>query len=130
MRAHVVVGRDILVAAGFADESTWLLHHHERWDGSGYPDRLRGERIPLESRIIAVADAFEAMTGGRPYRAQLTAEQALAEIQERSGVQFDPACVRALAAVVHDRSRRQPATAASRKAGPEQASLKTPHLLR
>ena len=103
MRAHVVVGRDILVAAGFADEATWLLHHHERWDGSGYPDRLRGERIPLESRIISVADAFEAMTGGRPYRAQLTAEQALAEIQERSGVQFDPACVRALAAVVRER---------------------------
>jgi diguanylate cyclase (GGDEF)-like protein/putative nucleotidyltransferase with HDIG domain len=112
MRAHVVVGRDILLAAGFTDESTWLLHHHERWDGGGYPARLRGDRIPLESRIIAVADAFEAMTGERPYRAQLTPEEALAEISERSGVQFDPACVRALAAVVRGGARRRPVTAA------------------
>jgi diguanylate cyclase (GGDEF)-like protein len=112
MRQHVVVGRDILAAAGFSDEATWLLHHHERYDGSGYPDALRGDRIPLESRIIAVADAFEAMTGGRPYRAQLTHEQALAELSERSGIQFDPACVDALVAVVRERSRESAAPAA------------------
>jgi diguanylate cyclase (GGDEF)-like protein/putative nucleotidyltransferase with HDIG domain len=103
MRQHVVVGREILAAAGFADEATWLLHHHERYDGSGYPDALRGDRIPLESRIISVADAFEAMTGGRPYRPRLTDEQALAELSERSGTQFDPGCVQALAAVVRER---------------------------
>jgi diguanylate cyclase (GGDEF)-like protein len=109
MRQHVVVGRDILAAAGFADEATWLLHHHERYDGSGYPDKLRGDRIPLESRIIAVADAFEAMTGGRPYRPQLTDDQALAELSERSGTQFDPVCVQALTAVVRGRSRESAA---------------------
>jgi two-component system cell cycle response regulator len=111
MRQHVAVGRDILAAAGFTDEASWLLHHHERWDGRGYPDGLRAESIPLESRIVAVADAFEAMTGGRPYRAQITDEQALAELSERSGTQFDPACVEALAAVVRGRSRRAPAAA-------------------
>jgi diguanylate cyclase (GGDEF)-like protein/putative nucleotidyltransferase with HDIG domain len=110
MRQHVVVGRDILVAAGFSDEATWLLHHHERHDGSGYPDALRGDAIPLESRIIAVADAFEAMTGGRPYRPQLTDEEALAELSERSGTQFDPDCVQALAAVVRGRTRVSAAT--------------------
>jgi diguanylate cyclase (GGDEF)-like protein len=121
MRQHVLVGRDIVAAAGFSEEATWLLHHHERHDGSGYPDGLRGDRIPLESRIIAVADAFEAMTGGRPYREQLTDEQALAELSERSGTQFDPSCVQALAAVVRERARAS--AAASAGTGPASVAL-------
>jgi diguanylate cyclase (GGDEF)-like protein/putative nucleotidyltransferase with HDIG domain len=100
MREHVTVGRDLLVAAGFAEEATWVLHHHERYDGEGYPDALSGEEIPFESRIIAVADAFEAMTGERPYRETLTTEQAVAELTALAGTQFDASCVRAVAEIV------------------------------
>ena len=102
MREHVSVGRDILVAAGFAQEATWVLHHHEHYDGTGYPQGLAGEAIPLESRIIAVADAFEAMTGARPYREALTNDQALVELTALAGTQFDRSCVHAVAQVVRD----------------------------
>ena len=100
MRDHIAVGRDILVAAGFDEEATWVYHHHEHFDGTGYPDGLTGDAIPLESRIIAVADAFEAMTGARPYRENVSSEQALAELFACAGSQFDPTCVRALAGLV------------------------------
>jgi diguanylate cyclase (GGDEF)-like protein/putative nucleotidyltransferase with HDIG domain len=100
MRDHVAVGHDILVAAGFVAEATWVLHHHEHLDGTGYPEGLGGAEIPLESRIISVADAYEAMTGARPYREALTTERALAELREGAGTQFDASCVRAVAEVV------------------------------
>ncbi|WP_449241461.1 HD-GYP domain-containing protein [Desulfoscipio gibsoniae] len=67
-----------------------VLHHHERWDGSGYPDGQKGEDIPLISRIIAVADAFDAMTTDRPYRKALSKEDAVKEILRYAGTQFDP----------------------------------------
>jgi len=69
--------------------------HHERWDGNGYPDGLAGEEIPLAARIIAVADAFDAMTSDRPYRKSLAAEEAREEIRRGEGSQFDPEVVRA-----------------------------------
>jgi len=72
-----------------------LLHHHERWDGRGYPKRLAGHEIPEEARIVGLADAYEAMTAGRPYRRAKTPEEALKEIQELSGIQFDPRLVEA-----------------------------------
>ena len=73
-----------------------IRHHHEWFNGSGYPDRLEGESIPLGARILHVADAFEAMTSPRPYRPKpLTAEQALREIRKYTGVQFDPNIVEA-----------------------------------
>jgi len=68
----------------------WVYHHQERWDGTGYPDGLKGEAIPLASRIIAVADAFNAMTTDRPYRKALPLAEALAEIERGAGGQFDP----------------------------------------
>ncbi len=68
----------------------WVYHHHERWDGTGYPDGLGGEDIPLASRIIAVADSYNAMTTDRPYRKALSQEEALAEIERCAGSQFDP----------------------------------------
>lgn len=68
-----------------------VRHHHERWDGAGYPDRLRGEACPFEARVLAVADAFDAMTSDRPYRKSLRTEEALAEIRSEAGKQFDPA---------------------------------------
>lgn len=69
--------------------------HHERWDGQGYPDGLAGEDIPLTARIVAVADAFDAMTSDRPYRAGMPAERAFAELQAAAGTHFDPTCVAA-----------------------------------
>jgi putative two-component system response regulator len=74
--------------------------HHERWDGSGYPDGKQGEEIPLAARIVAVADAFQAMIEPRPYREPRTRASALEEITSESGRQFDPGCVAALRAVV------------------------------
>ena len=68
----------------------YVLFHHERWDGGGYPTRRAGAEIPLEGRILAVADAFDAMTSPRPYRAALTLELALEEVARCAGSQFDP----------------------------------------
>jgi diguanylate cyclase (GGDEF)-like protein len=104
MREHVRIGRSIVASAELEEEARWVLHHHEHFDGSGYPDGLHGDEIPLESRIILVADAFEAMTADRPYRAARPVRAALAELQRLSGTQFDPACVDALRSVVgtHD----------------------------
>ncbi len=101
LRDHIEVGRDILLAAGFLDEAAWVYHHHERYDGSGYPDGLRADEIPVEARIIAVADAFEALTGSRSYRESLSIEHALAELLEYTGSRFDPASVRALTELVN-----------------------------
>jgi len=83
----------------------YIRHHHERWDGSGYPDGLAGEQIPLGARIIAVADAYDAMTSDRPYRAALPHEIALVEIRRGAGTQFDPDVVAAFLAT----ARRHPA---------------------
>jgi HD-GYP domain-containing protein (c-di-GMP phosphodiesterase class II) len=96
MKTHPKLGHDIVVAAERHDEAHWILHHHERIDGAGYPDGLAGERIPLESRIILVADAFEAITADRPYRQHRTVDEAIAELRRAAGTQFDARCVAAL----------------------------------
>jgi len=72
-----------------------IMHHHEKFNGTGYPSRLKGKHIPIGSRIMAVADAFEAMVYGRPYRERMTIEYALFEIKKKSGTQFDPVVVEA-----------------------------------
>jgi HD-GYP domain-containing protein (c-di-GMP phosphodiesterase class II) len=72
-----------------------VLHHHERWDGRGYPHKKAGYEIPLLARIVAVADAYEAMTSDRPYRRAKRPEEALREIQDLAGIQFDPRVVEA-----------------------------------
>ena len=98
---HSVLGvklvRDIDFLSGSLDG---IRHHHERWDGLGYPDSLAGDEIPLISRIIAVADAFDALTTDRAERPALTPAQALKQIEQRRGRQFDPHVVAALATVV------------------------------
>jgi HD-GYP domain-containing protein (c-di-GMP phosphodiesterase class II) len=68
----------------------YVLYHHERWDGDGYPARRAGERIPLEGRILCIADAFDAMTSHRAYRRALPVDQALEEVERCAGSQFDP----------------------------------------
>jgi diguanylate cyclase (GGDEF)-like protein len=80
-----------------------VLHHHESFDGGGYPTGLRGEEIPLEARIVAVADSFSAMTADRPYRARLSVEEACAELERWAGTQFDPEIVRLFVAEVRRR---------------------------
>ena len=103
MKTHTRLGHAIVIAAERPIEAKWILHHHERMDGSGYPDGLRGEEIPFESRVILVADAFEAITADRPYRMHQSADTALDELERHAGTQFDPACVAALARVVRPR---------------------------
>jgi ribonuclease P protein subunit RPR2 len=72
-----------------------VRHHHERWDGSGYPDGLQGEQIPLAARVFAVADTLDALTTDRPYRAAVSWDQARTEIRKGAGTQFDPAVIAA-----------------------------------
>jgi diguanylate cyclase (GGDEF)-like protein/putative nucleotidyltransferase with HDIG domain len=96
VRAHVQFGHSLLEGLGVDPVDSWVLHHHEHWDGSGYPDGLAGEDIPFGSRVILVADAYDAMTSDRSYRTASTATQALAEIRRRAGSQFDPHVVSAL----------------------------------
>jgi len=95
MNAHPVLGAEIIApVARLAPELPIIRHHHEWYNGSGYPDRLMGDEIPRLARILHVADAFEAMTAARPYRMNpLTSEQALAELRKFAGVQFDPVVV-------------------------------------
>jgi HD-GYP domain-containing protein (c-di-GMP phosphodiesterase class II) len=100
MKAHTTIGHRILMGAALETQADWVLHHHERPDGRGYPGGLAGEDIPLESRIILVADAFEAIISDRPYRKGRPQADALAEIDRNAGSQFDPACVAALHGVL------------------------------
>jgi putative nucleotidyltransferase with HDIG domain len=95
MNAHPVLGAEIIApVTKLAPELPIIRHHHEWYNGSGYPDRLLGDEIPKLARILHVADAFEAMTAQRPYRmTPLTAEQALGELRKFAGIQFDPAVV-------------------------------------
>lgn len=79
-----------------------IRHHHERYDGKGYPDGLKGEKIPLGSRIIAVADSFDAMTSKRPYRDSFTMAQAIEELKKNAGTQFDPKIVDVFISIIED----------------------------
>jgi HD-GYP domain-containing protein (c-di-GMP phosphodiesterase class II) len=96
MKSHSVLGAAIIKAADMPIEAHWVRHHHERIDGTGYPDGLLGADIPLESRIIHVADAFEAMTSDRPYRKAPGQAYAIDELRRNSGTQFDADVVEAL----------------------------------
>jgi response regulator RpfG family c-di-GMP phosphodiesterase len=98
-KLHPVIGRDILsTIEEFRDISEIVYHHHEWFNGNGYPDGISGDAIPLLSRIIAVADAFDAMTSSRSYREQIGKERALEELRRNAGTQFDPTIVEALLA--------------------------------
>ena len=90
IKTHPIIGGLMLSHAGLAEEAGWVRHHHERIDGGGYPDRLTGDQIPLEARILFVADSFEAMTSDRPYSAGMEVCDAVAELRRCSGTQFDP----------------------------------------
>jgi HD-GYP domain-containing protein (c-di-GMP phosphodiesterase class II) len=101
VRAHPVEG--IWLVAGVRSLQQvfpYVLFHHERWDGEGYPTRRAGEDIPLEGRLLAVADAYDAMTSSRPYRAPLRFADAVAEVERCAGTQFDPEIVSAFLGAV------------------------------
>jgi diguanylate cyclase (GGDEF)-like protein/putative nucleotidyltransferase with HDIG domain len=97
LERHPQIGFRMLESLGIDPVAEWVLHHHERWDGRGYPDQLPAEDIPLGARIIFVADAYDAMTSERVYRRRLSADDALAEILRCAGTQFDPDVVDAFA---------------------------------
>ncbi len=95
IREHPRLGARILLRlAAFRGALPYVLYHHERWDGTGYPTGRAGEQIPIEARVLAIADAFDAMTSDRPYRPALSREEALAEVERCAGTQFDPSLVR------------------------------------
>jgi diguanylate cyclase (GGDEF)-like protein/putative nucleotidyltransferase with HDIG domain len=97
LERHPQIGHRMLESLGVDPVADWVLHHHERWDGSGYPDRLSGDAIPLGARIIFVADAYDAMTSDRAYRGRLTPRAAVEELERCAGSQFDPQIVEVFA---------------------------------
>jgi putative nucleotidyltransferase with HDIG domain len=106
MEQHVTIGERILSRVhGYRDMALVVRYHHERLDGTGYPEGLLGSEIPLYSRIIAVADAYSAMTSGRPYRPALASSIALERLRRGVGSQFDPALVAAFERVIHCQER-------------------------
>ena len=117
IRRHPGAGAWMLRAIGVGNEALpGVLFHHERWDGRGYPAGLAGESIPLEARILAVADAFDAMTSIRPYRGPRRAADALEELTRCAGSQFDPGVVDVFIAACLEGNRKAPRTRTGRRA--------------
>ena len=103
MKTHVIRGGEILKDFTMIDNvSVGALYHHEKYDGSGYCHGLKGEEIPLDARIIGIADAFDAMTANRVYRKQLDLDFVIAELKRCSGTQFDPRLVDILLALIDE----------------------------
>jgi HD-GYP domain-containing protein (c-di-GMP phosphodiesterase class II) len=105
MKRHASLGKQILADIPYLNgiAADIAAAHHERWDGTGYPNRLRGIEIPLAARIFSVIDTFDAITNDRPYRRAQTVTQALTEIQNGSGTQFDPHVVEAFVELLTER---------------------------
>jgi diguanylate cyclase (GGDEF)-like protein len=126
VRNHTILGERILQGAPALRPVARIVRaSHERWDGSGYPDRLRGEEIPLGARIVNVCDAYEAMTTDRTYRAALPHEIACQELRACAGAQFDPAVVEAFLAVIEHGADENAADAARRAAAHVRTLLET-----
>jgi HD-GYP domain-containing protein (c-di-GMP phosphodiesterase class II) len=120
MESHSSIGADLIARMhAYRDCVELIRHHHERWDGGGYPSRLIGERIPLGARVMAVADSLDAMTTDRPYRSAMSLAVAIDEIQRNSRSQFDPDVVEAFMGALSDpvfdelKQRADPTTAAA-----------------
>ena len=123
MESHPVAGVDLLKDVEFPwDILPMVRSHHERWDGAGYPDRLSGESIPLDARILAVADVFDALTTDRPYRRAFTREEALRMMHDDSGKSFDPKVFEAFERVMKDLGGRPGASIPSPEVGASRAA--------
>lgn len=94
IKKHSEIGYRILSYLGMRDLADIVLSHHERWDGTGYPRGLKGESIPVSARIIALADGYDAMTSRRPYKIAMSEDEAITEIRNNFGLQFDPEIAR------------------------------------
>lgn len=120
MRRHPEYGWAILRhVPGFEWVSLYILHHHERWDGRGYPGGLKGEEIPFGARILAVVDAFHAMISDRPYRKGMTYDEACCRLEDAAGTQFDPVIVEVFVQYV----RQQFSAPANRRSIPSPARV-------
>jgi HD-GYP domain-containing protein (c-di-GMP phosphodiesterase class II) len=118
VKQHTAIGASMLAKIpSLALVQPAVRGHHERWDGSGYPDRLAGEDIPLAARIVSAADAYQAMISPRPYRAARTPDRAMDELLRSAGTQFDPKVVDAFIAVL----REETATGSEHAASSEHA---------
>ena len=105
--AHSVIGERILRPVIDDEEILRIIkHHHERYDGKGYPDGLSGQQIPRGARILSVADTYDAMTSDRPYRRALSPRIALDELERQINKQFDPSIVEAFHTMIHDATER------------------------
>jgi signal transduction histidine kinase len=113
MRSHPVIGEQLLKPyRQFRHETALVRHHHERWDGRGYPDNLRGKTIPMGARVICVADSYDAMTSSRPYRPGMSRQHAIEEIRNGALTQFDPQVVAGFLQVMEESSKVRPINAA------------------
>jgi ribonuclease P protein subunit RPR2 len=111
MREHPVIGAEIVAPMQFLGDAVDVIrHHHERFDGSGYPSRMKGAEIPLAARIFSVADSFDAMTSDRPYRDAMASERAMEELREGAGSQFDPDVVDVFLNLVEEEDALAPAS--------------------
>ena len=100
VKRHALLGAQLLAEIRTPDVLVAIVrHHHENWDGTGYPDGLAGGGIPLGARVLAIIDCYDALTSHRPYRAALTRDRAVEMIEQRSGTMYDPSLVRAFLAV-------------------------------
>jgi HD-GYP domain-containing protein (c-di-GMP phosphodiesterase class II) len=124
MWLHTEIGAQVLRNFQlFRAGSAIVLHHHESWDGTGYPGRLAGDAIPLGARVVAVADSFDAMTSGRPYRVPLSVDEALDRLRRGAGIQWDPTIVGAFIKVILAGRVELPRSATQGKAWNRRPSL-------
>jgi putative nucleotidyltransferase with HDIG domain len=101
VKQHVIVGADILSAIPFRGPLALIVrHHHENWDGSGYPEGLKGDEIPIGARVLSIVDCYDALTSDRPYRRAVSHGSAIAMIHERRGTMYDPDLVDAFLRIV------------------------------
>jgi putative nucleotidyltransferase with HDIG domain len=108
IKEHTIIGAKIIEPVEFLKKSyKAIYHHHERYNGEGYPDGLKGKDIPIFSRIIAVADAYDAMNSDRPYRKKLNRNKILRELQDQSGKQFDPEVVKAFISIFNKENKER-----------------------
>ncbi len=129
--SHVQIGAEILSAVNFPlPVAELVLCHHENWDGTGYPRKLKGEQIPLTARILSVVDAFDALTSDRPYRPAVTVDEAIKQIQSRRGEGFDPRVTDTLIELLPDLEKQiQQDPQASRRSSTSRFSIQSPRLV-